>query len=245
LPKTNNKLEQVMKIEDSTFLITGGSAGIGKATAKMLLEKGGKVAITGRDKSKLEKVANEIGAFPIHADAANDEDVNKTYELFLQQFNKLDCLINNAGIGGGWGEITELDMKAFRNVYDVNVFGAAMMGSKAAQIFKKQNYGNIVNIASTAALKGYASGTVYASSKFALRGMTQCWQADLRKYNVRVILVNPSEVTTAFGSSERVEREEVSNKLRSEEIAHTIVSTLEMEDRGFIPEVTVWATNPF
>ncbi len=234
-----------MKIENSYFLLTGGSAGIGKATAKMLVEKRGKVAITGRDKVKLEKVANDIGAFPIHADAANEDDVNKTYVLFLQEFGKLDCLINNAGIGGGWGEITELDIKAFHNVYAVNVFGAAMMGSKAAQIFKKQNYGNIVNIASTAALKGYASGTVYASSKFALRGMTQCWQADLRKYNVRVILVNPSEVLTAFGSSERIEREEVSNKLRSEEIAHTIVSTLEMDDRGFIPEVTVWATNPF
>ena len=234
-----------MKIENSAFLITGGSAGIGKATAKMLADKRGKVSITGRDKSKLEKVANEIGAFPIHADAAKEEDVNETYELFLQEFGKLDCLINNAGIGGGWGEITELDMNAFHDVYTVNVFGAAMMGSKAAQIFKQQNYGNLVNIASTAALKGYANGTVYASSKFALRGMTQCWQADLRKYNVRVILVNPSEVTTAFGSSKRVEREEVSNKLRSEEIAHTIVSTLEMEDRGFIPEVTVWATNPF
>ena len=234
-----------MNIKDSVFLVTGGSAGIGKATAKMLADKGGKVSITGRDKSKLEKVAKEIGAFPILADAAKEEDVNKTYELLLEEFGKLDCLINNAGIGGGWGEITELDMKAFRNVYDVNVFGAAMMGSKAAQLFKKQNFGNIVNIASTAALKGYASGTVYASSKFALRGMTQCWQADLRKYNVRVILVNPSEVTTAFGSNERVEREEVSNKLRSEEIAHTIISTLEMDDRGFIPEVTVWATNPF
>jgi 3-oxoacyl-[acyl-carrier protein] reductase len=234
-----------MNIKESVFLVTGGSAGIGKATAKMLAEKGGKVAITGRDKSKLEKIANEIGAFPILANAANEEDVNKTYESLLGQFGKLDCLINNAGIGGGWGEITELDMKVFRNVYDVNVFGAAMMGSKAAQIFKKQNYGNIVNIASTAALKGYASGTVYASSKFALRGMTQCWQADLRKYNVRVILVNPSEVTTAFGSKERVEREEISNKLRSEEIAHTIVSTLEMDNRGFVPEVTVWATNPF
>ncbi len=234
-----------MNIKDSVFLVTGGSAGIGKATAKMLADKGGKVAITGRDKTKLEKVADEIGVFPILADAAKEEDVNKTYELLLGEFGKLDCLINNAGIGGGWGEITELDMKAFRNVYDVNVFGAAMMGSKAAQIFKKQNYGNIVNIASTAALKGYASGTVYASSKFALRGMTQCWQADLRKYNVRVILVNPSEVTTAFGSTERVEREEISNKLRSEEIAHTIVSTLEMDDRGFIPEVAVWATNPF
>jgi len=234
-----------MKIKESTFLVTGGSAGIGKETARMLSDNGGNVAITGRNKSKLEKVANEISAFPIHADAAKVDDVNKTYELFLQEFGKLDCLVNNAGIGGGWGEITELDMNAFHHVYAVNVFGAAMMGSKAAQIFKKQNYGNIVNIASTAALKGYANGTVYASSKFALRGMTQCWQADLRKYNVRVILVNPSEVTTAFGNSERKEREEIPNKLRSEEIAHTILSTLEMDDRGFIPEVTVWATNPF
>jgi len=234
-----------MKINNSTFLITGGSAGIGKATAKMLVDNKGKVAITGRDKSKLEIVAKEIGAFPIHADVAKQEDVERTYDEFLKEFGKLDCLINNAGIGGGWSEITELDMKAFRNVYDVNVFGAAMMGSKAAQLFKKQNYGNIVNIASTAALKGFSNGTVYASSKFALKGMTQCWQAELRKYNVRVILVNPSEVTTAFGNSERVERAEISNKLRSEEIAHTIVSTLEMDNRGFIPEVTVWATNPF
>lgn len=234
-----------MKISNSTYIVTGGSAGIGKATAKMLVNKGGKVAITGRDKKKLEKVAKEINAFPIYADVAKQENVDKTYDEFLKEFGKLDCLINNAGIGGGWAEITELDMKAFRDVYDVNVFGAAMMGSKAAQIFKKQKYGNIVNIASTAALKGYAKGTVYASSKFALRGMTQCWQADLRKYNVRVILINPSEVTTAFGNAKRIEREEISNKLRSEEIAHTIVSSLEMDDRGFIPEVSVWATNPF
>ncbi len=234
-----------MNIKNSTFLVTGGSAGIGKATAKLLVEKGGKVAITGRDKSKLEKVAKEIGAFPIHADVAVEKDVHKTFELFLKQFGKLDCLINNAGIGGSWSEITELDMKALHKVYDVNVFGAALMASEAAKLFKKQKSGNIINIASTAGTKGFANGTVYASSKFALRGMTQCWQAELRKYNVRVILVNPSEVTTAFGDSERNEKPEVKNKLRPLEIAHTIVTALEMDDRGFIPEVTVWATNPF
>ena len=119
------------------------------------------------------------------------------------------------------------------------------MAKYAANLFKKQKSGNIVNIASTAAKKGYANGTVYSSSKFALRGMTQCWQAELRKYNVRVILINPSEVITAFGNNEGKEKNEVSNKLRGIEIAHTIVSTLEMDDRGFIPEVTVWATNPF
>ena len=77
----------------------------------MLSDNGGNVAITGRDKSKLEKVANEISAFPIHADAAKEDDVNKTYELFLHEFGKLDCLINNAGIGGGWFSPNFVDLR--------------------------------------------------------------------------------------------------------------------------------------
>ncbi|MCG6913403.1 SDR family oxidoreductase [bacterium BMS3Abin03] len=234
-----------MQIKDSTFLVTGGSLGIGKATAKMIVEKGGKVAITGRNELRLKKAAEEISAFPINADVAKPEDIKKAFELFLKEFGKLDCLINNAGIGGGWNEVTELKLEDFQKVYAVNVFGAAMMTKEAAKLFKKQNYGHIINIASTAAIKGYANGTVYSSSKFALRGMTECWRAELRKYNVRVILVNPSEVKTAFGDPDGKEKEEVPNKLRGVEIAHTIVSALEMDNRGFIPEVTIWATNPF
>jgi len=234
-----------MEIKGATFLVTGGSLGIGKSTAKLLIEKGGNVAITGRNKSRLEKAAKEINAFPIHANAGKPEDIKRTYDEFLKEFKKLDCLINNAGIGGKWDQVFDLDLEDFMKVYSVNVFGAALMAKYAARLFKEQNYGNIINISSTAGTKGYGNGTVYASSKFALRGMTQCWQAELRKYNVRVILVNPSEVLTAFGDNEGNERKEVSNKLRGYEIAHTIVSTLEMDDRGFIPEVTVWATNPF
>jgi len=234
-----------MQIKDSTFLITGGSLGIGKATAKLIVKNGGKVAITGRNKVRLEKAAKEIGAFPINADTSKPEDVKRTYDEFLNEFNRLDCLVNNAGIGGKWNQVFDLDVDDFMNVYSVNVFGAALMGKFAANLFKNQKSGNIVNISSTAGTKGFANGTVYASSKFALRGMTQCWQAELRKYNVRVILINPSEVITAFGNGEGIEKKEVPNKLRSFEIAHTIVSTLEMDDRGFIPEVTVWATNPF
>ncbi len=75
--------------------------------------------------------------------------------------------------------------------------------------------------------------------------MTQSWQAELRKHNIRVSLVNPSEVTTAFANEDRIEKEELSNKLNSQEVADTIVSVLKMRDKGFIPEVTIWATNPF
>ncbi|MDX5426674.1 MAG: SDR family NAD(P)-dependent oxidoreductase, partial [Bacteroidota bacterium] len=120
-----------------------------------------------------------------------------------------------------------------------------LAAQKAARIFKEQKRGNIINIASSAGVKGFSHGTVYAASKFALRGMTECWRAELRPYNVRVILVNPSEVTTAFNQPGRKEREEVPNKLRPAEIAHSIVSALEMDDRGFITELSVWATNPF
>ena len=68
---------------------------------------------------------------------------------------------------------------------------------------------------------------------------------ELRPYNIRVCQVNPSEVTTAFGSPERVEREDVDNKLTTKEISHSIISAIEMDDRGFVNELNIWATNPF
>ncbi|MBK6504817.1 MAG: SDR family oxidoreductase [Ignavibacteria bacterium] len=233
-----------MKIKDARILITGGSSGIGKAAAKLLSAEGAKVAITGRDKVKLDKGAAETTSIAIHADVAKEGDIETTYKIIEEKLGGLDCLVNNAGIGE-FPSLEEVTVEAFMKVYSVNVFGAAMMAKKAAEIFKKQMSGNIINIASTAALKGFARGTIYSSSKFALRSMTECWQAELRPFNIRVMQVNPSEVTTAFANAERKERDEVANKLTSDEIAHAIKSLLEMDDRGMVPEVTVWATNPF
>jgi 3-oxoacyl-[acyl-carrier protein] reductase len=234
-----------MNIKGSKILITGGSLGIGKAAAEILVQDGADVIITGRDQGRLEKAADETGAIPLVADVSQSAQVENTYKYIREKWGKLDCLVNNAGIGSRSTYLTEVAEEDFWNVYKVNVLGAAMMAKHAAILFKEQNYGNIINIASTAARKGYARGTVYASSKFALKGMTECWQAELRKHNVRVMLINPSEVTTAFGSIERIERPEQSNRLRSEEIAHSIKAVLEMDDRGFIPELTVFATNPW
>ena len=80
---------------------------------------------------------------------------------------------------------------------------------------------------------------------FALRGLTECWRHELRRENIRVMLINPSEVTTAFNNKKRLERENEPKKLTPNEIAHAIVSSIRMDDRGFIPELNVWATNPF
>jgi 3-oxoacyl-[acyl-carrier protein] reductase len=237
-------MEERMKLDNSNILLTGGSLGIGKATAKLLVESGAHVAITGRDSARIEAAAEETGAFPITADVAQPEAVDLTYEIFMKRFGRLDCLINNAGIGT-FTPLDTLSFEDFEQVFRVNVYGAALMAARAVPLFKEQNWGNIVNIGSTASLKGFEKGTVYAASKFALRGMTQCWQAELRKHNVRVFLVNPSEVATAFADAGRIEKQAAGNKLSSVEIAHAIKSILEMDDRGFIPELSVWATNPW
>lgn len=234
-----------MNIQHSKILITGGSSGIGKATAKQFVDKGAQVVITGRDAEKLEKVAQEIGAIPLVFDVSDLAAIpSKMKEAVALLDGKLDTLINNAGIGVFplLGEITEADLQ---QVYQTNVFGLALLTQEIIPLFKSNSYGNIINIGSTASQKGFARGTVYAASKFAVRGMTQSWQAELRKDNIRVCLVNPSEVTTAFAATNRAEREEESNKLASEDIAHAIVSVVEMRDKGFVPEITVWATNPF
>lgn len=233
-----------MNVKGSKILVTGGSLGIGKATAKLLVENGARVAVTGRDEGRLRRAADETGAFPIMADVGIPRDVEKTYETVMAELGGLDCLVNNAGVGCA-RRMEEALWEDFEKVFRVNVYGAAIMAARAVEIFKKQKYGNIVNIGSTAALKGYEGGTVYAASKFALRGMTQCWHIELRKHNIRVVLINPSEVATAIGSVKREERVAPPNKLRSSEIAHAVMSVLAMDDRGFIPELSVWATNPW
>jgi len=234
-----------MNIQNSKVLITGGSSGIGKETAKQFIVKGAKVVITGRDAQKLNRVAQEIGAIPLQFDVSDLVTIpTKMKEAVALLGGNLDTLINNAGIGVFplLGNITEADLQ---QVYQTNVFGLALLTQEIIPLFKANSYGNIINIGSTASQKGFARGSVYAASKFAVRGMTQSWQAELRKDNIRVCLVNPSEVTTAFADTDRTEREEESNKLGSEDIAQAIVSVVEMRDKGFVPEITVWATNPF
>lgn len=232
-----------MNLKNAKILVTGGSAGIGKATAKLLVEAGAKVVITGRNTDKLNRVAEEIGAIPLAFDVSDYAHIPAKAAAVVEALGGIDVLVNNAGIGDfpAMGDIT---IEHFENIFSTNVFGLTLLTQELVNHFKTQDKGHIINIASTAAVRGFARGTVYAASKFALRGMTECWRAELRKHNIRVMLVNPSEVTTAFNSADRIEKPEEASKLRAVEIAHTIKAVLEMDDRGFIPEVTVWATNP-
>jgi 3-oxoacyl-[acyl-carrier protein] reductase len=232
-----------VNLKDATVLVTGGSSGIGRAIAKMLVDAGARVAITGRDQRRLDEAAAALKAFPIRADVSNEADVERTFREVLGKFGHLDVLINNAG-AGHFKTLVEMDRSKFDAVFATNVTGAMLMAREAAKHFIERKSGNIVNICSTASLRGAANGTAYYASKFALRGMTECWRAELRPYNVRVFLVNPSEVITNFGAAAGLAQKDNPTKLRGEDIAWMIKGALEMNDRGFTPDLTIFATNP-
>ncbi len=233
-----------MDIKGSKILVTGGSLGIGKETARQLVGLGAEVIITGRNKERVDAAAEEIGAIALQADVANEADIDKTYAAVNERFGGLDCLLNNAGIGR-FTTLEEFTAEQFHEVMNVNVLGAALMAQRAATIMKKAGSGTIVNIGSTAALRGFERGTIYTASKFALRGMNQSWQAELRRENIRVMQINLSEVATAFNNPERVERDAAPNKLRAADAAQLIISLLQLDQRAMVPEVQLWATNPW
>jgi len=232
-----------MNLQNATVLITGGSAGIGRAIAAALIDAGAEVAITGRDQGKLEAAAAALGAHPIRADVSNEADVLRTYEECLATFGHLDVLVNNAGFGT-FRPLVETDRASFDAVFATNVTGAMLMAREAAKHFISRNGGHMVNICSTASLRGAPKGTTYYASKFALRGMTECWRAELRPHNVRVFLVNPSEVISDFSAAAGLAQADSPSKLHGEDIAHIVKAMLEMDNRGFTPEATVFATNP-
>ena len=234
-----------MNVKGKNIIITGGSLGIGKETAKDLVKKGANVLITGRSENRLLEAKIYTGSKIIEFDISDHENISENTKKCIDILDgRVDVLINNAGIGVA-KSIDELNIEDFLKVFNVNVFGLALFTKEIIPYMIKESYGTIINIGSTASLKGYKNGSIYSSSKFAVRCLTQCWQAELRPHNIRVCQVNPSEVTTAFGNSKRIEREDVANKLTPKEISHSIISAIEMDDRGFVNELNIWATNPF
>lgn len=233
-----------MDLKDARVLITGGGTGIGHATARALIGRGAHVAITGRRADVLRRAATEIGAVPITTDVTDERAVVELVQAVLRELGDYNVLINNAGVGA-FAPLVSVTAAEMRRVWETNVLGLTLVARESARHFVTRRTGAIVNVGSTSGQRAGANGSAYASTKWAVNGLTEVWRAELRKDNIRVMQVNPSEVITPFFEAAGLGgRADNPRKLRAEDIAHVIVGMLELDDRAFVTSATVWATNP-
>ena len=223
------------------FLVTGGSQGIGAAVVEQARQAGHQVVFTGRADARLKDVAGRTGAHGVRADVGRPDDNASTLRACQDRMGGVDVLINNAGYAYR-AEIGSLDLGEMRREFDTNVFGLVDITNRVVPLMKAQGGGDIINIASTSGMKGAPGGTAYSGSKWAVRGISQCWQAELRPHGIRVVCLCPSEVQTNFGG--RSGRNNP-NKLYADDIATTIMAALDMPRRALWPELAVFANNPW
>ncbi len=187
-----------MKLSEKIALVTGGSRGIGFATAKILSENGATVVITAKNSEQLKKSTLEIpNSIGIVADIRNKDDVKNVINKIIEKFGKLDILVNNAGIFPKIKQLHEIDEDDWNEVLDVNLTGQFRFTKEAIPHLQKTS-GSIINISSDAGLKAYQgfNADAYSASKAALILLTKCWALEYAKDKIRVNCICPGVVDT-------------------------------------------------
>ena len=179
-------------------MVTGGSRGIGFATAKILSENGATVIITARNQERLEKSISKIpNSIGIAADIRNSNDVKNVVNKTIEKFGRLDILVNNAGIFPKIKQLHEIDEDEWNEVLDVNLTGQFRFTKEAIPHLQKTS-GSIINISSDAGIKAYQgfNADAYSASKAALILLTKCWALEYSKDKIRVNCICPGVVNT-------------------------------------------------
>ncbi|WP_156734914.1 SDR family NAD(P)-dependent oxidoreductase [Bacillus velezensis] len=184
------------KFEGKIALVTGGTSGIGLATAQKFVNEGAYVYITGRRQNELDKAVNQIGknVTGVQGDISKLEDLDILYDMIKQEKGKLDILFANAGTGSflPLGEITEEQVD---RTFGINVKGTIFTVQKALSLFPDK-VGSIIVTGSTAGSIGNPAFSVYGASKAALRALVRNWILDLKDTEIRVNVVSPGAILT-------------------------------------------------
>ncbi|GIP42799.1 3-ketoacyl-ACP reductase [Paenibacillus sp. J45TS6] len=229
-------------------LITGAGRGIGRATAIEFAKEGIHVGLIARNKSHLEKVAEELQPYGVKvsiatADVSDLESITKAVEHVSQELGPIDILINNAGISK-FGNFMELDPKDWEQIIKVNLMGVYYTTRAVLPQMIERKSGDIINISSTAGQKGAPVTSAYSASKAGVLALTESLMLEVRKHNIRVTALTPSTVATDMAVDLNLTDGNPDKVMQPEDLAEYMVSQLKLNSRIFIKSAGMWSTNP-
>ena len=228
-------------IAGTVVAITGATAGIGAAAARLLVAEGARVVIGGRRQERLDELTRELGAenaVGVVMDVRSIDDNKKLVQAALDNFGQLDTIIPNAGIGY-YGSIIDHSDEVIGEMMETNYAGTVWSIRAAVPHFLAQGGGDIVIVASVAGFRGGANEAVYAGTKHAQVGLAGSLDRELREKGIRVTAICPAGVETEFAiGTGRTEGDPLlATYLRPEDVAAAIISTLKQPRRV---RTTIW-----
>jgi len=229
---------QPESVANKSILITGGTTGIGRATAILLASQGARVMVFGRHEQELNDALKDIRqtgeeAFGLTADTANPEDIQRVFKEVDRQMGKLDILINNAALA--YQSVTEGGYEDWQYIVNTNLLGYMAMCHEAIERMRTQGQGHIVNIGSMSADIREKDSSVYVATKAGIQGFSEALRKEMNPLGIKVTLIEPGAVGTDMQSQyppeEQREREEEMKMLKAEDIAACVLYTLTQPKR--------------
>ena len=229
-------------LDGKVALITGASRGIGLAIAQRLAALGASLALTARDRNRLDAVASrlqsgtKVAAIP--ADLTHAEEIASLVPRAENALGPIEILVNNAGIGT-FAPVQDASESDWDAILDTNLKAVFLLTKAVAPGMIRRRSGHIVNIASLAGKNAFAGGAIYCASKWGLLGLTQCAAEDLRAHGIRVSAICPGSVVTEFSPHGK---KDPSKMLQPDDIAHAVETIVTQAPQSFISEISLRPT---
>jgi len=231
-------------LHDQVVVITGGSAGIGRATARELVGAGARVVLGARRKERLDELEAEAAGrvVGVEMDVRSPDENRRLVRAALERFGRVDSLVANAGIGMYGGILDHTD-EALQTMLDTNVAGTIWPIRAAVPHFIEQGHGDIVIVASVAGFRGGDDEAVYAATKFAQVGLAGALDRELREHGIRVTTIGPAGTSTEFamGAGRYEGMPALETYLKPEDVAFAIRTCLEQPRRVRTQWWTIWS----
>lgn len=228
-------------MEQKVILITGASSGMGKESAKLLIQQGHSVYALARRIEQMEDL-KLLGGFPMQLDVTHEDEIQSVLDAIIAKEGKIDVLWNNAGYGL-YGAVEDVPISEARRQFEVNLFGLASLTQKVIPYMRQQKKGTIINTSSMGGKMYTPMGAWYHATKHALEGWSDCLRLEVKSFNIQVVILEPGIIATEFGDVmlEQISRYSSAGAY-SELTKKLIVATKKMYDKGQGSKASVIAT---